>query len=188
MANHANRNLCPDAELLLLTSAAGGNGARAMHDLDGALTRYPNDARLHFLRGSLLAGRQDFDAAKIAMRQAVDLAPDYAVARFQLGFLLFTSGDIYAAQETWGPLHSLPPGHYLRLFVDGLCHLIRDEFKEAVQALRDGIAKNRENPPMNRDMQMIVDEIGRKSDVASRDPQSSVELLLQQSALRPTRH
>jgi len=160
-----------------------------MRDLDAMLDEYPNDARLYFLKGSLLAGEQDYSAARAAMRHAVDLAPNYHVARFQLGFLLLTSGEPHAAQEAWGPLYSLPPDHYLRIFVDGLCHLIRDEFPETIKLLQKGMALNNENQPMNRDMQLIVEETKRRmdQDTPGNGPVSSVDFLLQQAALKPKR-
>jgi len=171
-----------------LVSAVGADMRRGMRDLDSMLHEYPRDARLHFLKGSLLAGEQDYAGARVSMRQAVDLAPDYHVARFQLGFLLLTSGEPHAAQEAWGPLHSLPADSYLHIFVQGLCHLIKDDFTETVKLLQDGIARNKENPAMNRDMQMIIDEVRNKPDSSARDtPVSSVDFLLQQAAFKPKR-
>src|SRR6266702_4317043 len=131
---------CPDGIMSALVAAIGADARRGMRDLDATLDEYPQDARLHFLKGSLLAGEQEFASARISMRRAVDLAPDYQVARFQLGFLLLTSGEPHAAQEAWGPLHSLPSENYLHLFVKGLCHLIRDEFRDAIKVLQDGMA------------------------------------------------
>ena len=60
---------------------------------------------------------------------------------------------------TWGPIVLLPEGHYLRSFVGGLTHLIRDEFDETVLRLNEGIAANEENPALNRDMQLIIDQV-----------------------------
>jgi hypothetical protein len=123
------------------------------------------------------------------MRRAVDLAPDYAIARFQLGFLLLTSGEPHAAQEAWGPLHALPESNYLNIFVRGLCHLIRDEFDDTVRLLQEGIDRNTENAPMNADMQLIIDEVRRKQAAGGIGAAvSAVDQLLQQSALRSTRH
>ena len=124
------------------------------------------------------------------MRHAVDLAPDYAIARFQLGFLLLTSGEPHAAQEAWGPLYALSTDNYLRLFVLGLCHLIRDEFADAIRVLQDGIALNRNNPAMNRDMKLIIDEVRAKINEqgGGETPVSSVDFLLQQAALKSTKH
>jgi tetratricopeptide (TPR) repeat protein len=176
-------NLASNEALSALVQRIGSDPRKGMRELDGLLADFPQDPRLHFLKGSLLAGKEDYAGARTAMRRAVDLAPDYAVARFQLGFLLLTSGEPYAAQETWGPLHGLPADNYIRIFVEGLCHLIRDEFDETVRTLQDGIARNQENLPMNRDMQLLIDEIRAKG-LKSGGAMSSVDFLLQQSALR----
>lgn len=184
------KGLCPDDKLSRITVSLGtriGIGAR---DLDVLLLEYPNDARLHFLQGAIAASAQDFATARASMRRAVDLAPDYAIARFQLGFLLLTSGEPHAAQEVWGPLDALPADNYLRLFATGLRHLIRDEFDDTIQLLREGMARNLENPAMNRDMQMIVDKVRESSKNGDRSdaPTSSVDFLLQQAALKSRLH
>jgi tetratricopeptide (TPR) repeat protein len=184
------RELCPENKMSSLIARAQTDAANGLRDLEVLLRDYPEDARLHFLKGSLLASQQDFPAAREAMRRAVDVAPDYAVARFQLGFLLLTSGEPHAAQEAWGPLHGLPSDNYMKIFVLGLCHLIRDEFDDTIRLLQDGMARNHENPPMNADMQLIIDEVRRKQidqgDISGTT--SSVGQLLRQSALKATKH
>jgi tetratricopeptide (TPR) repeat protein len=188
MANTASGRLCPEDKITSLLSLLNEDGDRGFKDLERLLADFPNDPRLHFLKGSLLAGKEDYAAARVSMRRAVDLAPEYAVARFQLGFLLLTSGEPFPAQEAWGPLHALPADHHLHLFVEGLCHLIRDEFKDAVRLLERGIDANKENQPMNRDMQLIIDEIHDRVSGSGAGAASSVDFLLQQAALRKTKH
>ena len=73
------------------------------------------------------------------------------------GFFQLTSGETANALDTWGRLDGLPDGHYLRKFVDGLRCLIRDDFAGVIQTLSDGIALNTENPPLNNDMQLIIE-------------------------------
>ena len=129
------RQLCSDERVASLIAMTRADEPQGMRELAALLSEYPSDPRLHFLNGSLLASRQDYAGARTAMRRAVDLAPDYAIARFQLGFLLLTSGEPVAAQEAWGPLHALPAEHCLYLFVIGLNHLIRDEFGDMDESL-----------------------------------------------------
>lgn len=119
---------------------------------------FPEDARLHFLLGSALIGEGRHIEAHASLSRAVALAPDFAIARFQLGLFQLTSGEAANALETWGRLDLLPDGHYLRKFVDGLRALIRDDFEGAVAGLRQGIVLNQENPPLNHDMQMLIDK------------------------------
>jgi tetratricopeptide (TPR) repeat protein len=156
--------------------------------MQGVMREFPDDPRLHFLHGSLLAGNKDYQRARIAMRKAVDLAPDFGIARFQLGFLLLTSGEPHAAQEAWGPLFGLADDEPLRLFARGLSHMIRDEFAEAIDHLERGIARNSENLPLNRDMQLIIDELKAKEPAEDGEMLSAASLLLRQTAFKPTRH
>lgn len=190
MVDTSKEQLCSDDELKTILDHAGEDITRGLSLLKDALTQYPSDPRLHFLHGSLLAGTRDYAGAHSAMRRAVDLAPDYRLARFQLGFLLLTSGEAHAAQEAWGPLLASPEEDYLRHFVIGLNHLIRDEFDDTIRLLEQGIAANMENPAMNRDMELIIAEARVKlgDSQTSDEPLSSAQLLLQQSALKATRH
>ena len=128
------------------------------------------------------------------VRRAVDLAPEFAIARFQLGFFLLTSGEPAEALSVWGPLAMLPKENYLRMFVAGLTHLIRDEFDETIRNLEQGIAANPENPPLNRDMQLIIDQVRTlQADKAAAGPGaddsvSATSFLLNQFGTKPTRH
>src|SRR4051794_38294993 len=116
--------LCDERTLNELVAALETGAGDEIERTDRLLAEYPDDARLHFLRGSLLAGIGRSIEALPSLRRAVELAPDLAIARFQLGFFLLTSGEAGEALEVWGPLALLRDGHYLRYFVGGLTHLI----------------------------------------------------------------
>ena len=153
--------LCPEERLQALMMAMQDNADDELQQADGLVADYPEDPRLHFLRGSLLASMGRPIEAMPALKKAVELAPDFALARFQLGFFQLTSGEATDALSTWGPLALLPVDHYLRMFVAGLTYLIRDEFEPALEQLRAGIAANEENPPLNRDMHLLAEQIER---------------------------
>lgn len=189
MNSSENTSLCNDSDMSQLLERLSVDEADGRIQLARLLMAYPEDARLHFLDGSMLASDSDYIAAREAMQRAVGLAPDFAIARFQLGFLCLTSGEPHAAQEAWGPLHGLADNHYLRIFAGGLTHLIHDRFSEAIEMLKHGISQNDENAALNGDMGLIIEEIRRKlaGDEAEL-PQSSAQILLQQAALKGTRH
>jgi tetratricopeptide (TPR) repeat protein len=180
--------LCGDDELQELMAAIASDDSDEIAQIDRALARYPDDPRLHFLRGSVLAGIGRPIEALASLKAAVALAPGFDIARFQLGFFQLTSGEAADALGTWGPLALLPDGHYLRLFVTGLTHLIRDEFAETIATLTAGIAANQENPPLNRDMQLIIDKVRDIPAPGSEEGEetiSATSLLLGQFGGRP---
>ncbi len=150
--------ICDDTTLMALVQDMQDGKADGVDRIDALLAQFPEDARLHFMRGSYLVGAGRLIEGHDGMSRAVALAPDFAIARFQLGFFQLTSGEAENALETWGRLDRLPDGHYLREFVDGLRCLIRDDFMGTIVHLRAGIAMNSENPPQNGDMQLIIDQ------------------------------
>jgi len=173
---------CPADRLSQALQIAGADDEKGLTAVQTLIGEYPNDGRLYFLRGSLLAGLQRYDEARTAMAKAVEVAPGFALARFQYGLLELTSGNAAAARDIWMPLQTLPSDHYLRLFTVGLNHLIMDEFEAAIARLEEGIANNTETPPLNRDMQMIIDESRSKLDQQPAEPEvtSAAQLLLNQ--------
>jgi len=180
MDSQAPLGECPAEPLSVALEAIKRDAAAGLGDVERLLDRYPGDHRLHFLRGSLLAGLSRYDAARRCLETATRLAPDYAVARFQLGFLELTSGEPARATATWAPLHRLPKQDALRLFAAGLEHLINDRFAPAIETLEAGIARNADLPPLNADMRLIIEKICALQPAAgSEEPLSAAHLLLQ---------
>lgn len=151
--------LCGDEAMAQLVMEVGADAEDALARIEQLLSEYPLDPRLHFLQGSLLVGFKRFVGAHLAMSRALEIAPDYDLARFQLGFFELTSGEAAAALRTWLPLEQrLAPDHWMRHFVDGLRALAEDRFTDCIAALRAGIAANDENLPLNGDMELIIAE------------------------------
>lgn len=177
MRERFEMTLCSDEEMTQLLQAMQMGAADELGLAERLIEAYPEDARLHFLRGSMLAGSGRPIEAHAALSRAVALAPDFALARFQLGFFELTSGEAARALATWEPLDTLPHEHYLAHFVRGLRHLIQDHFGEAIRELGEGISVNEENLPLNRDMQLIIDECRRQGagDAPSETPSGEEE-------------
>lgn len=202
----ANGLLAPQSVLDTLVAQLQHDDDGGLAQLDELLLRWPLDPRLHFLQGSVLAGQQRYDEGRRAMARAVEIAPDYALARFQLGFLDLTSGRALDAIAVWRPLvGGLSEEEPLRVLAEGLMNLANDQFSEARRLLALGMELNRAVPLINADMQLILDQIeglpdgpataepagGPPPAGESEAPASAVHLLLQQSRFKDdsgTRH
>lgn len=189
MTQNSNTQECPTEDLMAAIDILQRDDEAGLKRLDELLALHDGDARLHFLKGSLLAGMRRYDEAHVFMRAAVDRAPGYAIARFQLGFLQMTSGDYPSAQVTWAPLLDLSPQDPLRLFVMGLDLLAQDAVPQGIELLTQGIARNTDNPPLNNDMQLIIDKTLEQTAAppADDEPTSATHLLLQRYAAK-TKH
>lgn len=184
--------LCDDQRMTKLLESIRDDNSTDVEKIDGLLSLFSEDPRLHFLKGSALVGKKRIIEAHLSLERAVNLAPDFAIARYQLGFLELTSGETDNALATWGPLLKLPNGHYLRRFVEGLTHLIRDEFEEAIGEFEAGIAINAENEPLNRDISLLITECRKMRDARSSAThaidESATSFLLGQIVTGNTQH
>lgn len=158
--------LASDTEVAKLVAALQSESGNDVAAIDTLLMAYPDDPRLHFMRGSVLAGQKEPIAAHAAMSRAVELAPDYAIARYQLGFFELTSGEAERALSTWGPLLMRESEDYLRVFVEGMTFMIRDEFGAAIERFEKGISLNRENEPLNGDIRVLMAEVRKLAERA----------------------
>lgn len=184
----ASAEQCPPEELAAVIATVRVDEPAGLSAVEALAKTYPGDARLPFLLGSVLASQRRYGEARVAMTAAVDLAPDFAIARFQLGLLELSSGLAVEAEQTLAPLERLPQDAPLRLFARGLVHLIRDEFPQTLELLRRGIELNRDIPVVNNDMQLIIDTLtSGVTPPPADDPISPTHLLLQQFA-KTTKH
>lgn len=189
-----SKTLCADDELMEAVALADRDDEAGFVRVAALCGEHPGDPRLQFLHGSLLAGRSLFAEAHVAMARAVEIAPDYAIARFQLGLLELSSGDAVAADATFAPLAEHPSDDALVLFARGLRHLARDETAAAVALLREGIEVNHAHPLVSRDMGLIIAKIeeGPSPPAApaadDEEDLSAAHLLLRQYADKGTRH
>lgn len=184
--------LCSDQQMAELIEAIGDDDLHDVEKIDRLLSAFPEDPRLHFMKGSTLVGKQRMIEAHLSLQKAVELAPDFAVARYQLGFFELTSGEADKALATWGPLLKLSKDNYLRRFVEGLTHLIRDEFEAAIGEFEAGMAINGDNPPMNHDISLLIAECRKMLDggaaPADDTSESATSFLLGQFSSGPTHH
>jgi Flp pilus assembly protein TadD len=177
---------CPDDMLVHVLALAETDEAAALARIATLAEEHPADPRLHFLGGSLLAALARYDEARLAMARSIEIAPDFAIARFQLGLLELSSGDAASADTTLQPLAELESEDALVLFARGLRHLARDDLAVATDLLRRGIACNRDHPLVSRDMELIVARIEEGAGEASEPDEatSAAQMLLRQHATK----
>lgn len=156
--------LATDEDINALVALLQSDDRNDLKSIDDLLAKHPDDPRLHFMRGSVLAGKAQPLEAHGAMQRAVEIAPGFAIARYQLGFFELTSGEADRALSTWGPLLAEADDNYLRVFVEGMTHLIRDEFEPAIEKFEHGMRLNQENEPLNNDIKLLMMEIGKLAD------------------------
>jgi tetratricopeptide (TPR) repeat protein len=145
----------------LLSQLGASDRASARSLLEKAAQAHPEDPRPLTLLAAEYVHAGELDRAEATYIAALQRTPDLAIARFQLGLLQLTSARPATAQATWAPLDGLAETDPLRLFKTGLELLAQDRFDEARRFLTEGIALNRNNLPLNRDMQMVLDRMSQ---------------------------
>ena len=136
-----------------------GESDLAVRHWQKAAEQAPQSGAPYFLIGSEYAANRDYVQAAKAMQTAVELQPDFWIARFQWGLLQLSGGDVPAASVIWQPLDALPAENCLRLFRDGLLLLSADQMAQAKSQLMVGIQNNVDNAPLNHDMGMVIQRI-----------------------------
>ena len=99
------------------------------------------------------------DRAEEGFRKTVELAPDFPMARFQLGQLHLTKGDAASARAMLAPLADLPAGQALSGYAKGLIAAANEDVGEAVRQLQSGLACEQEIPALASDMQRVLDNL-----------------------------
>lgn len=178
-------DLCSQDDLDAVSQAlVDGAGSEAVAPL---MERYPDDPRVRFLMGSILASEKAFDQARVHFEAAVERAPDFAIARFQLGLLHYSSDELQQAATVWAPLAELPETDPLRLFATGLILLGQGQLQEGADHIERGLTANTDNPPLNANIAMILAEFTGAAEGGTEEATSETAMLLQQFSQR-TRH
>ena len=130
-----------------------------LQQIKSAVAQDPGNAELRYLLGAELAQQRDYDGAVVEMRTALAIDPNLHFARLQLGLLYLTMARPNESLEIWAPLENLDDAAALKSFKRGLEALIRDDFAACIAHLQDGIQRNTQNAPLNRDMSMVIDRV-----------------------------
>ncbi|MGM9486044.1 hypothetical protein [Ideonella sp. YS5] len=169
--NDSSLSLSPDAADGLIQQ---GLAASRADRTDEALALFAEAASLapasgipHFLIGAELAQLGRMEEAETAYANAVLLAPALDMARYQLGLIQFTGGRMALALVTWSPLLERSAEDPLQRIVHGFAALAQDDAERAVACFREGIALNPHNPPLNADVQRMIERIEQQRPVVA---------------------
>ena len=99
------------------------------------------------------------DRAEEGFRKTVELAPDFPMARFQLGQLYLVKGDAEASKTLLAPLTQLPAGQALSCYAKGLIAAANEDASEAIAQLHAGLACEQEIPALAQDMQRVLNNL-----------------------------
>lgn len=142
-----------------LAASRGQQGPAALALFQQASELAPASGMPHFLIGSEHASSGNAEAAERAFANAVLLAPDFHLARYQLGLLQFSSGRAAAALVSWQPLQALPEGDPMGHFVRGFAALAQDAFVDALAHFRRGLAVADGQAALAADIAKVVDAV-----------------------------
>ncbi|MBE7366672.1 hypothetical protein [Ramlibacter pallidus] len=121
----------------------------------------PSSGVPHFLIASEHAGAGDLPAAEQAYAQAVLLAPQFSLARYQLGLLQFSTQRVPSALRTWEPLLALPDDDALPHFVRGFAALAQDALDDALRHFRAGLSLGTDSATLRGDVLQMVAAVER---------------------------
>ena len=99
------------------------------------------------------------DRAEEGFRKTVQMAPDFSIARFQLGQLCLVKGDPVAAKSMLAPLTNLPEGDALLGYAKGLIAAADEDAGEAIHQLQAGLVCPQEIPALAMDMRKVLENL-----------------------------
>lgn len=146
-----------DNEELLRLSLAAMNGARdadAVVMLKTLVERTPDHAYGQYLLAAQHAQMGLMDRAESGFRAAVQLAPEFPMARFQLGQLLLLKDERQEARETLAPLQSADDSA-LSAYASALIALGDEQLALAAEHLEAGLTKPQPIPALAEDMRKL---------------------------------
>ncbi len=128
----------------LLLDKGDVNGAWA--GLAALAVRAPENPVLHFTLGRAHAGRGEADAAVNEFRKAIELRPDYVLARLALAQLQVARGQFEEGGKTAGAILESDNGNTNARLIQSSALLGQKKFAEARQALDDALKNSPGSP------------------------------------------
>ena len=124
-----------------------------------AVVHDPGNANLRYLLGAEMAQAKDYEGAVLELSAALALNPTLDMARFQLGLLQLTLGQVEQMKIVLAPFEDAADDAPLKHFKRGLEALVIDDFTTCLTSLRRGIELNHENEALNHDMSLVASKV-----------------------------
>ena len=152
-------------------AASQANDTTAALDLFARAAQVAPDSGIPwFLAGSEHAAAGQVEQAEAAFANAVLLAPEMPLARYQLGLLQFSTGRAATAALTWQALLNLPDTHALGHYVRGFMALAADDLAAARQHCEAGLAcLVPDNPALAGDIRKLLARLPEQTDALQAD-------------------
>jgi tetratricopeptide (TPR) repeat protein len=144
--------------------------AEAVSLLKTLLERDPRHVFGTYLLAAEHAQLGMMDRAEEGFLRTVELAPEFPMARFQLGQMFLVKGNATAAVETLAPLAQLPPGQALSNYAKGLMAAANEDVSDAIRHLQDGLSCPQEIPALASDMRRVLDNLLALADAGPQPP------------------
>lgn len=142
-----------------INAAKSADAATTITTLQDLLQRAPGHAGAHCMLAAEWVSQGKLVEGEASYARALVIAPEFVVARFQLGLLLFSSARVAMAMLIWRDLLSLPENHPYRLFTEAYIALANEAFDEAIALFESGKAHNPDNLPLNHDADLCIARI-----------------------------
>lgn len=142
---------------LALQASQANDTQKSIGFIKTALDQSPGDTRMWYMLGTLYGDIGIYDKAVLNMEKALEIDPNYGIARFHLGLLHLMAGKQEQAEATWLPLNTLGDTHYLTLFKAGLLKIVGDEIEQGIALIREGINRNHLVESLNKDMETVIE-------------------------------
>lgn len=149
-----------ESHFLLLRILDSGTAEKAMKLLKSIVEQWPEfTGKYCGLLASRLAQRGDMEAAVLLYRDAVDFDPEDTLARFFLGVVLRSQGNIEESNQHWRYIEQHHPEKPESFLQSALVNLYDKNIPDARKSIRSARALITEKDPLWRDTQLVAQAI-----------------------------
>lgn len=140
---------------LAINASQNGDHHAALNYLNAALELEPKNAAVHYFRAAEHAELGLLERAHAEMIEALELAPEMDVARFQLGLLSLQLSKLDDARNAFNSLLGTSQDMSLREFSGAYLELLDERTSNAITRLTQGLT-DCSNPALKADMERVL--------------------------------